>query len=238
MRAAPRFCVEPSMDEHRIDWERRSRTGVSEAVLCESKSVAQIESILAHAGELGRRLLLTRLDEAKFELLSPSLRPSLDYEQASRTAILGELPPARAEARVVVVAGGTSDAPVAREALRTLAFEGEAGTPIIDVGVAGLWRLMERLDDIRRHRVVIVVAGMEGALFSVLAGLVSCPVVAVPTSVGYGVGTGGRTALFAALASCASGLTVVNIDNGLGAAHAALRMLGIQRSEDDPKEAP
>jgi NCAIR mutase (PurE)-related protein len=94
------------------------------------------------------------------------------------------------------------------------------------VGVAGLWRLMERIDEIRRHRVVIAVAGMEGALFSVLAGLVPCAVIAVPTSVGYGVAEGGRTALHAALASCASGLAVVNIDNGFGAAHAALRILG------------
>jgi NCAIR mutase (PurE)-related protein len=127
---------------------------------------------------------------------------------------------------VAIVAGGTSDARVAREASRTLAFEGEEATLVVDVGVAGLWRLMERIDEIRRHRVVIAVAGMEGALFSVLGGLVASPVVAVPTSVGYGVGAGGQTALNAALASCASGLTVVNIDNGFGAAHAALRILG------------
>ena len=115
---------------------------------------------------------------------------------------------------------------MALEAARTLAFEGEEATLVVDVGVAGLWRLMERIDEIRRHRVVIAIAGMEGALFSVLAGLVQCPVLAVPRSVGYGVGQGGRTALRAALASCASGLVVVNIDNGFGAAHAALRMLG------------
>jgi NCAIR mutase (PurE)-related protein len=127
---------------------------------------------------------------------------------------------------VAIVCGGTSDMPVAGEALRTLAFEGEAATLLPDVGVAGLWRLTERLEDIRRHRVVIAVAGMEGALFSVLGGLVPCAVIAVPTSVGYGVSKGGRTALNAALASCASGLAVVNIDNGFGAAHVALRILG------------
>ncbi len=136
------------------------------------------------------------------------------------------MPATQAAGRVAIVCGGTSDLAVAREAIRTLAFAGESATLLADVGVAGLWRLMERLDDIRRHRVVIAVAGMEGALFSVLAGLVPCAMIAVPTSIGYGVAEGGRTALNAALASCASGLLVVNIDNGFGAAHAALRILG------------
>jgi NCAIR mutase (PurE)-related protein len=114
---------------------------------------------------------------------------------------------------------------VAREALRTLAFAGETAGLFPDVGVAGLWRLMDRIDEIRSHRVAIAVAGMEGALFSVLAGLVPCAVIAVPTSVGYGVARGGRTALHAALASCSSGVMVMNIDNGFGAAHAAMRIL-------------
>jgi hypothetical protein len=212
--------------EHRLDWDRAERTGASEAVLCDPKTAAQIDAIVAHAGELGRRLLLTRLGERKFARLAAPARDALDYDAASRTAILGGVPAPRGPERIAIVSGGTSDAPVAREAARTLAFEGESATVIVDVGVAGLWRLMERLEEIRRHRVVIAVAGMEGALFSVLAGLVPCPVLAVPTSVGYGVGAGGRTALRAALASCASGLAVVNIDNGFGAAHAALRILG------------
>ena len=214
------------MAEFRLDWARAGRTGTSEAVLCEPKSAAQIDAIIAHATELGGRLLLTRLGSRKFSRLSAPARDALDYDAATRTAILGGLPAARGTDRVVIVCGGTSDLPVAREAARTLAFEGETATLFADVGVAGLWRLMERLDDIRRHRVVIAVAGMEGALFSVLAGLVPCAVIAVPTSVGYGVAEGGRTALNAALASCASGLAVVNIDNGFGAAHAALRILG------------
>jgi hypothetical protein len=214
------------MTEFRVDWQRAGRTGTSEAVLCDPKSAAQIDAILAHAAELGQRLLLTRLGARKFSRLSAPMRSALDYDVLTRTAILGGLPAARGAGRVAIVCGGTSDLPVAREAERTLAFEGEAATLLADVGVAGLWRLMERLDDIRRHRVVIAVAGMEGALFSVLAGLVPCAVIAVPTSVGYGVAEGGRTALHAALASCASGLAVVNIDNGFGAAHAALRILG------------
>ena len=214
------------MTEFTLDWERGARTGTSEAVLCEPKTATQIDAIVAHAQDAGQRLLLTRLAPGKWRRLAVSARADLDYDPPSRTAILGGLPPAPVRERIAIVCGGTSDAPVAFEAARTLAFEGEEATLVVDVGVAGLWRLMERIDDIRRHRVVIAVAGMEGALFSVLAGLVPCPVLAVPRSVGYGVGRGGRTALSAALASCASGLVVVNIDNGFGAAHAALRMLG------------
>ena len=215
------------MTEFRLDWARETRTGTSEAVLCEPKTPAQIEAIVGHAHDAGRRLLLTRLAERKFGRLAAAARDRLDYDAPSRTAILGGLPALRHSARIAIVCGGTSDAPVAYEAARTLAFQGEQATLVADVGVAGLWRLLERLDEIRRHRVVIAIAGMEGALFSVLAGLVHCPVLAVPRSVGYGVGGGGRTALRAALASCASGLVVVNIDNGFGAAHAALRMLGV-----------
>jgi len=214
------------MPEFRLDWERAARTGTSEAALCEPKTAAQIDAIIAHAAELGHRLLLTRLGPRKFSQLARAARQSLDYDAETRTAILGGVPATPATGRVAIVCGGTSDLSVAREAARALAFAGEAATLLADVGVAGLWRLTERIDDIRRHRVVIAVAGMEGALFSVLAGLVPCAVIAVPTSVGYGVARGGRTALHAALASCASGLAVVNIDNGFGAAHAALRILG------------
>jgi NCAIR mutase (PurE)-related protein len=145
---------------------------------------------------------------------------------------VGTLPPARHGGRIAVVCAGTSDLRVATESVRTLAFAGETATLFVDVGVAGLWRLMEQLDDIRRHRVIVAVAGMEGALFSVLTGLVASAVVAVPTSVGYGVSAGGRVALEAALACCASGLAVVNIDNGFGAAHFALRMLGDARTAE------
>ena len=215
------------MVEFKLDWARATRTGQSEAVLCEPKTAAQIGAIVGHAQAAGRRLLLTRLAERKFDRLDATARAMLDYDAQSRTAILGGLPAPQHRERIAIVCGGTSDAPVAVEAARTLAFEGEEATLVVDVGVAGLWRLMERIDEIRRHRVVIAIAGMEGALFSVLAGLVPCPVLAVPRSVGYGVGHGGRTALRAALASCASGLVVVNIDNGFGAAHAALRMVGM-----------
>jgi len=214
------------MTEFRLDWDRHARTGTSEAVLCEAKTAAQIDAIAQSAAQLGRRMLFTRLGPRKFERLAGSVRDALDYDLASGTAILGGVPAVSASGRVAIVAAGTSDLHVAREAERTLRFAGEAATLLADVGVAGLWRLMEHVEALRAHRVVIAVAGMEGALFSVLAGLVPGVVVAVPSSVGYGVGKGGRTALNAALASCASGLAVVNIDNGFGAAHAALRVLG------------
>ena len=222
------------MPDFKLDWERISRTGTTEAVLCDPKSPQQIDAIVGHAQSLGHRLLLTRLDRAKLDCLDVGVRQALDYDEASRTAILGRLPPPRSVARIAIVCGGTSDVAVAGEAARTLAFAGEATSRFVDVGVAGLWRLMEHLDDIRAHRVVIVVAGMEGAIFSVLAGLVSSAVIAVPTSVGYGVAAGGQAALSAALASCASGLAVVNIDNGFGAAHVALRMLAAEITQAAP----
>ena len=207
-----------------MDWERPARTGLSEAVFAEGKSPEQLEQIVETAMTEERRLLITRLDEDRFGRLPASLRDRLDYDRVSRTAVLGPISVAE-DADVAIVSAGLSDIPVTREAARTLAFAGIGSTNITDVGVAGLWRLMDKLETIRAHSVVIAAAGMEGALFSVLAGMIRAPVIAVPTSVGYGVGQGGSTALHAALASCAPGLVVVNIDNGFGAAQAALRIL-------------
>jgi pyridinium-3,5-biscarboxylic acid mononucleotide synthase len=212
-------------EEFEIDWQRGARTGVPEAILCGHKSAAQIEAIVTAAHAEGKRLLLTRLDEAGFATLGEATRELLDFDPLSRTAVLGGAVPL-ADAGVGIVAAGTSDLPVAREAARALAFCGHEASIIADVGVAGLWRLTSRIEEIRRFRIVIAVAGMEGALFSVLAGLVAAPVIAVPTSVGYGVAAGGRVALEAALASCSPGIVTVNIDNGFGAAAAAIKMLG------------
>jgi hypothetical protein len=210
------------MTEFEIDWAREERTGIAEAVLCEGKTTEQIVAILRAADQ--RRLLLTRLALEKFANLPSDLRTGLDHDPSSLTAFH------RHEERPLVsgpgiVCGGTSDLPIAREAQRTLAFYGYLAPLVSDVGVAGLWRLMKRIDEIRSFSVVIAVAGMEGALFSVLAGLVDAPVIALPTSVGYGVAAHGRTALHSALASCAQGLVCVNIDNGFGAACAALRIM-------------
>jgi pyridinium-3,5-biscarboxylic acid mononucleotide synthase len=219
----------PEDAEFEIDWDRETRTGVSEAVLCGHKSPAQIDAMVATAQAAGRCLLLTRLTTQGFAALGAATRALIDYDAGSGTAILGERLAASPIPGVGIVAAGTSDMPVALEAARSLAFHGYAAPIIADVGVAGLWRLMRRLEEIRRYDVVIAVAGMEGALFSVLAGLLDAPVVAVPTSVGYGVSFGGSAALHAALASCAPGLVVVNIDNGFGAASAAIKMLRIGR---------
>jgi NCAIR mutase (PurE)-related protein len=209
-----------------FDWERAARTGVSEAVLCAGKTPAQVAAILAEADAKGRRLLLTRLDPALLAGLDTALRARLDHDPLSRTAVLGGLPPERQPAGIAVVCAGTSDLPVAEEARRTLLFHGvEVPAAIADVGVAGLWRLMQRLPELEACRVVIAVAGLEGALFSVLAGLVPGLVIAVPSSIGYGVAAGGRVALGSALASCAPGVVAVNIDNGFGAACAALKIV-------------
>jgi NCAIR mutase (PurE)-related protein len=208
-----------------LDFERAERIGLEEAIYCAGKSSAQIAATLEQAGARGASLLLTRLDPDRLAGLPAELVSAIDYCTVSRTGFFGPLRPADGPVRVAIVAAGTSDTPVAREAERVLRYQGRAASMILDVGVAGLHRLTRRLDEIRAHPVVIVCAGMDAALASVLGGLVSGPVIAVPTSVGYGAAEGGRTALNAMLASCAPGITVVNIDNGYGAACAALRLL-------------
>ena len=212
--------------EFTLDASRRERTGLDEAIFCAGKSLAQIDAILAHAEGAGRRLLLTRLDPAAHAALPAGRADALDYDPVSRTAILGSIGTlAGDEPRVGVVTAGSSDVPVAREAVRTLLYDGHPCREVHDVGVAGLWRLLDRLDEIRTLDVVIAVAGMEASLPSVVGGQVPGLVVAVPTSNGYGVSAGGRVALDASLSSCAPGLAVVNIDNGYGAACIALRAL-------------
>jgi pyridinium-3,5-biscarboxylic acid mononucleotide synthase len=214
--------------EFQIDWDRERRTGVPEAAFCLGKTPDQIGRIVLATRLESRRLLLTRLCPATHAVLAPEVQEALDYDPLSATAILGGSIPVVASG-IGIVAAGTSDLPVAREAARTLAFTGHDADIIADVGVAGLWRLTARLEQLRNFRVLIAVAGMEGSLFSVLAGLVETPVVAVPTSMGYGVAQGGKAALLSALASCAPGVVVVNIDNGFGAAAAALKMLRVTR---------
>lgn len=213
-------------DEFVLDIAREERVGLEEAVFCAGKSAAQIDAILANVSERGlAALLLTRLDADKFAALSPHHRDQLDYCNVSRTAIFGRPRAVTGRGRVAIICAGTSDVPVAREAARTLAYHGEAATLVADVGVAGLWRLTRRLDELRAHPVLIVAAGMDAALPSVVGGLVAGAIIAVPTSVGYGVAAGGRAALDALLASCAPGIAVVNIDNGYGGACAALRIV-------------
>ena len=215
----------PAAPDFVFDDARPARIGLAEAVLCGPKSPDQIERAVAHALERDSRLLLTRLAPAQHAALTSATRERLDYDPVSATAILGPCPRPALPPRVAVVTAGTSDRAVATEAERTLAFHGEGATLCMDLGVAGLWRLLEQRERLAAHPVVIALAGMEGAFFSVLGGLIGSVIVAVPCSTGYGVAAGGRTALEAALASCAPGILTVNIDNGYGAACAALRVL-------------
>jgi NCAIR mutase (PurE)-related protein len=214
-----------SEDQIKLDWERRRRLGFDEAVFCAGKSVSQLSAILDQVAAAEERMLLTRLEGWQVAEFPDIHRNALDYDPVSRTAFFGERHQVSAP-RAAVVTAGTSDVPVAAEAVRTLAFNGIGVLAINDVGVAGLWRLIERIDEIKAMPVVIVVAGMDGALPSVVGGLAPGIVIAVPTSIGYGASRGGETALHAALASCAPGLLVCNIDNGYGAACAAMRALG------------
>lgn len=211
------------------DTSRKQRLGFDETIFCAGKTPAQISRLLQAAIEAGESLLLTRLDPGKFTALSGELSERLDYDEVSHTAILGDFGARDDQPHVAIVSGGTSDVRVARETARTLQYYGVGAREIYDVGVAGLWRLLEHIDELRGMSVVITVAGMEGTLPSVVAGLVPGLVIAVPVATGYGVAANGITALNSALASCSPGLVVVNVDNGYGAGCAALRMLNIMR---------
>jgi len=215
-----------SAEDIKLDLMRRERLGFEEAVYCAHKSPAQVDAVLDAFDAVGRGGFLTRLDPDRASALAPAHRARLDYDPVSRTAYFACTPVADGAPRVGLVTAGSSDVPVAREAWRTLTYCGVPVLPAFDVGVAGLWRLMERIEDLRRLPALIVAAGMDAALPSVIGGLYGGLVIAVPTSVGYGVAEGGRTALQAILASCASGIVTVNIDNGYGAACAAVRALG------------
>ncbi len=206
-----------------FDWHRKQRTGIAEAVLCEGKTVEQIKAILNQANERGESLLLTRLTPAVMQDCSGVT--NLEPDSQSGTAILNNGLAAPVTSDCLIVTAGSSDMRVASEAQQTLRYNGLDVPVIADCGVAGLWRLTDKLDRLNSAPVIIAIAGMEGALFPVLAGLVKGLVIAVPTSNGYGVATGGKTALGSALATCSPGVVTVNIDNGFGAACALLKVL-------------
>ncbi len=208
-----------------LDPGRLARQGFPEIIYCESKTAPQIIDNLRALADSNGRSFGTRLPADRAAEVLAAI-PEASYDPLSRTISLGPLPPP-ADTRVAIVAAGTSDLSVAGEAAATLAFLGHQVHSYNDIGVAGIHRLHARIDEIRSASVVIVAAGMEGALPSVVGGLVSAPVIAVPTSVGYGASFHGLAALLGMLNSCASGLTVVNIDNGFGAAIAAHRILSL-----------
>ncbi|WP_158966542.1 nickel pincer cofactor biosynthesis protein LarB [Paraglaciecola sp. L3A3] len=213
------------MDNFVWDKDRKSRTGVAEAVFCSHKSHTDLQAIIRFNMTNNSPVLFTRLSLQQWQALPTELQAVLDYDQCSATALLNFGSELSTKKQVCIVTAGTSDLAVATEAKRTLAFNGYQAPIFADLGVAGLWRLMDKIDDIRQYKIIIALAGMEGALFSVLAGLVRAPIIAVPTSVGYGVSSEGKLALDSALGSCSPGILTVNIDNGFGAANAAIKIM-------------
>lgn len=214
-----------SLDFATIDFERKNRCGVSEVIYGAGKTSEQILSIVKELIKNGdKTVLVTRMDKEKAEDVFTAIKPldiAYDYDAISGACVFGEYPETSGVGTVAVVTAGTSDQKVAKEAAMTLRALGNDVLEINDVGVAGLHRLTDRIDEIRQCTVVIAIAGMEGALASVIGGLVASPVIAVPTSVGYGANFEGLSALLSMINSCASGVSVVNIDNGFGAAYQA-----------------
>jgi len=210
-------------DVAELDFDRAARRGYPEAVYCESKTPAQLLLIAAAVRERSAHTLFTRASPEQADAVLQAL-PDAGHDPTSRLLWWPAEPPASTGGLVVVACAGTSDLPVAREALLVATHLGRRAELVTDVGVAGLHRILGHLDLLRSAAVIVVVAGMDGALPSVVAGLVAAPVVAVPTSVGYGAAFEGLAALLTMLNSCAPGVAVVNIDNGYGAGHLAAQI--------------
>jgi NCAIR mutase (PurE)-related protein len=211
-----------------VDHHRALRQGAPEVILGQGKTPEQIVGIARELARSGQNVLVTRLDPAGAREVCGAL-PQLKYASLARVATLEQAPiPQLGTRPVALVSAGTGDLPVAEECAETLRMLGVAVERIYDVGVAGIHRLLHRRDVLDRTSLAIVIAGMEGALPSVVGGIAQGPIIAVPTSIGYGVSFGGITALAAMLASCAAGVVVCNIDNGFGAAYAAARILRVR----------
>lgn len=204
----------------RIDHHREMRTGYPEIIYCAGKSVDQVKEIFRVMSEKENNVIGTRANNEMYEAIR-SISGDAVYYPVARIISLQKEKPKVPESRIAIITAGTSDMPVAEEAAITAELLGNNVLRIYDAGVAGIHRLVDKLPEIRNCRVIIVIAGMEGALASVVGGLVDKPVIAVPTSVGYGANFGGISALLAMLTSCSTGVTVVNIDNGFGAGFAA-----------------
>jgi pyridinium-3,5-biscarboxylic acid mononucleotide synthase len=218
-------------DYVRLDHDRARRRGFPEAVLCDGKTLEQVLVIAGLVREGQAATLFTRVREDQVEPLLGAL-PGAVFEDDARIVAWPGSPPETTGGLVVVLAAGTSDVPVAREAALTARHLGRPVELVVDVGVAGLHRVLEHLDLLRAARAIVVVAGMDGALPGVVAGLVAAPVIAVPTSVGYGAAFGGVAPLLTMLTACAPGVAVVNIDNGFGAGHLAAQIAAPWQGED------
>jgi NCAIR mutase (PurE)-related protein len=220
--ALSRMCTQPFEDlgYAKLDHHRELRQGVGEVIFGAGKTPQQITGIAEAMLDKGKRLILiTRLPPDTAGTVKKFL--PLEYNQTAHIGTIGEIPEPDGIGKIVVATGGTSDMPVAEEAALTAEVLGNNVVRLYDVGVAGLHRLLSQLDVIMNAQVIIAIAGMEGALASVIGGLVDCPVIGVPTSVGYGASFNGMAALLSMLNSCASGVSVVNIDNGFGAGYLA-----------------
>ncbi|MBE5845017.1 MAG: nickel pincer cofactor biosynthesis protein LarB [Butyrivibrio sp.] len=203
------------------DFHRGLRQGAAEVIYGAGKTPEQVLKITNSLREHGQKtVLITRMKDEAAALLKENIS-DFSYDELSHVGIVGELPQKDGKGKIVVATGGTSDMPVAEEAAKTAEVYGNEVVRLYDVGVAGLHRILGHMDEIMSARVIIAIAGMEGALASVIGGLADCPVIAVPTSVGYGASFGGVSALLSMLNSCASGVSVVNIDNGFGAGYMA-----------------
>ncbi len=202
------------------DHHRALRRGIAEVIYGAGKTPEQIGQIVSHMHNRGQKtILITRMSGEAAELVGREL--PLQYDELSRVGIIGEQPEPDGIGRILIATGGTSDIPVAEEAARTAETFGNEVVRLYDVGVAGIHRLLAYREEIMSAKVIIAIAGMEGALASVIGGMADCPVIAVPTSVGYGASFGGLSALLSMLNSCSSGVSVVNIDNGFGAGYLA-----------------
>lgn len=207
-----------------IDQHRNLRTGQAEVIFGQGKTPEQIAGIVCHMMKDNSRILVTRADETDYQAVL-EVAPAAVYDKNARIIMIGEKPqPKQTGGPIAVLTAGTSDIPVAEEAALTAEYFGSRVDRIYDVGVAGIHRLFDKMDRIKHAEVIIVIAGMEGALASVIGGLVEVPVIAVPTSVGYGANFGGLAALLSMLNCCANGIGVVNIDNGYGAACLATKI--------------
>lgn len=220
-----------------FDHARPGRIGLPEAVFCQGKHISVLEKLLREfSSTQDRPVLFTRLEPEIFQKLPAAVRDGVDYHPISRTAF-GRTMPRRPGPKVAIISAGSADAFVTWESARTLEYLGLSHTVYEDNGVAGIWRLASRLEEVNGHQVVIVVAGLDAALASVMGGLTPKPIFAVPTSVGYGQAQGGLTALNSMLVSCAPGVSVFNIDNGYGAACAAARVINLLYAEERKVES-
>lgn len=214
------------MTNYNIDDDREKRIGFPEVVYGESKSIADLLRILAHFVSKESNVLVTKLQEEKAALLTKEY-PNAFYDAVSGIFMLNAIEELDLKSEVGIISAGTSDIHVVNEVYHTLAYMGVSAQRIHDVGVAGIHRLLNKVEELKTFKVLVVIAGFEGALPTVVGGLLPQPIIAIPTDIGYGVAKGGHVALNAMLSSCANGISVVNINNGYGAAMSALRILNL-----------